>query len=546
MIKKIIAIILAVYFTVTGIIRLVNKSDDYTFEIDSSSLGDVVGNKVSNVNVWEMGTKFYNAERNSENDVFDFVEYVQLMQCSGGNAQRDLFKDPNDMSVLDDYDFSRLIKNCEGILRLGAKPMLKLGSVPMKYSQSAAIGGFETNIYPPDDYNVYYNYIYALASSLVDAFGKEEVLSWHFGVMTEYENDDWFMAVGGDPEESAEAFCKLYDYTVAALQKAIGKDVYVGAHSMTVTEGLWDEQIFIKHCAEGTNYKTGEKGTRVCYLSASFYDSQPGKFTSGKNLPETIAYLRSCAEKYGLYNLSYGIDEGRILYGKAKGTESDDLLSRTVGYTWQAAYDARMYTQMINNGIDYFSSWSYLSDGLFDGNPTVSYHVAKNVAKFKNAKTVKTETVKKGLIPKADVNACAAFDENENTLHIMAYNFKNSLKYKRSADLSFNISVPQLEDGTAKVTAYVIDDDCNFFDEWCEDRKTYGIGDDCFSWSPDDGNVGMMTDERAKEIYGSLYDKYTECSRLIPVTKECEIKNSLLTLDITLEPNTVVFYEISR
>lgn len=546
MLKKIIAIILAVYYTVMGVVWLVNRSDDYSFNIDSSSLGEVVGNKASNVNVWEMGTQFYNAERNSENDIFEYVEYVQLMQCSGGNAQRDLFKDPYDMSVLDDYDFTCLIKNCAGILKLGAKPMLKLGSVPMKYSQSKATGEFETNIYPPDDYNVYYNYIYALASALVDEFGKEEVLSWRFGVMTEYENDQWFKAVSGDSNESAQSYCKLYDYTVDALQKAIDENVYVGAHSMTVTEGLWDEQIFIKHCAEGTNYKTGKKGTRICYLSASFYDNQPGKFTSGYNLPETINYLRSCAEKYGLYDLHYGIDEGRILYGKTKGADSDALHSRTVGYTWQAAYDARLYTQMINNDIDYFSSWSYLSGGLFEGNPTISYHVAKNIAGFKNAKKASVEFSKKGCIPKADVNACAAFDENTGVLHIMAYNFKNSLKYKRSADLSFNINVPQLEDGTAKVTAYVIDDDCNYFDEWCEDRKTYGIDDNCFSWSPDDGNVSLMTDERAKEIYASLYDKYTECSSLKPITKECEIKNSQLTLDITLEASTVVFYEISR
>lgn len=546
MIKRIIALFIAIYYTVSGIIWLIDRSNDFTFDIDSAIQGNIVGNKVSNVNVWEMGTQFYNAERNDEYDVLEFVEYIQLMQCSGGNAQRDLFKDPQNKEVLDDYDFSRLIKNCAGILRLGAKPLLKLGSVPMKYSKSFESGEFSTNIYPPDDYNVYYKYIYALASALVEEFGKEEVISWRFGVMTEYENKNWFIAKSGDPSDSAEAFCKLYDYTVDALQKAIGEDVYVGAHSMTVTKGFWDEKIFIKHCAKGINYKTGKIGARLCYLSSSFYDTQPEKFTSGYTLPESIDYLRSCAEEYGLYNLDYGVDEGRILYGKTKGKDSDELISRTVGYTWQAAYDARIYTQMINNDIDYFSSWSYLSDGLFKGNPTVSYHVAKNVAKFKNANSVSVKKSKKGCIPGADINACAAFDNSAGTLHIMAYNFKNSLKYKRDTNLSFNVNVPQLSDGTVKITTYVIDDNCNFFDEWCEDRKAYNISNDCFSWSPDDGNVSMMTDENAKEIYNSLYDKYTECSRLVPVTKECEIKNSQLTLDITLEPNTVVFYEISR
>ena len=60
--------------------------------------------------------------------------------------------------------------------------------------------------------------------------------------MTEYENADWF--VGSDSEdkeilakESAEAYCKLYDYTAQALVDVLGEDVFVGAHSMSVTEG---------------------------------------------------------------------------------------------------------------------------------------------------------------------------------------------------------------------------------------------------------------------------------------------------------------------
>ena len=76
----------------------------------------------------------------------------------------------------------------------------------------------------------------------------------------------------------------------------IGEDVFVGAHSMTVTEGLWDEESFILHCGKGINYKTGERGTRVCFLSGSFYDSTPGEFTSGYDLPGTINCLKAAAE----------------------------------------------------------------------------------------------------------------------------------------------------------------------------------------------------------------------------------------------------------
>lgn len=528
------------------------KINDYKFTVDASQTSHVLVNPASNVNVWSIdGNPFVNAKVEGEYNIFDFVNYVQLMQCTGGSADRDLFVDPLDRTVLDDYDFTKLIENCRGVINLGAKPMLKLGSVPLKYSSgSTSENYFETNIYPPDDYNVYYNYIRAITEALVEEFGKDEVLSWRFGVMTEYENSAWFTAPDGDPEATATEYCKLYDYTVAALTDVLGDDVFVGAHSMTVTEGLWDEKIFINHVANGKNYKTGETGTRICYLSASFYDSEPGEFTKGKTLPETIGYLRKCADEAGLKDLIFGIDEGRILCGTTRGASDDQLLSRTVGYTYQAAYDARLYAQMFNNNINYFSSWGFLSNGLLDGNPTVAYHVASNVAKFDGMSLINTEKEFGGFINKAEVNAVSAYDSDSGTLRIMAYNFKNDLDYNKTADLGFTVNAPQFTGNKVKVTAYVVDDDCNYFDEWVEDRKTYNIGDECFGWSPDDPQIDGITtlaDPRAREIYYSeLYAKYSECSKLEPKTFEAEVVDGEIALSITLDPNAVVFYEITE
>ena len=551
--KKILCVILAVIVAFAGAFAIFASGvfNKYVFSIDASEKGKVLHNVVNNVNIWSIeGNPFVNARINEENNIFEFVEYVQFMQCTGGTETRDLFKNPNDKTVLDDYDFTLLINNCRGVLNLGAKPFLKLGNVPLKFSKDATTEiGFGMNPYPPDDFDVYYNYIHALATELVKEFGKEEVLTWRFGVMTEYENAAWFFAGEEDPEASAEAYCKLYDYSVAALQDAIGEGVFVGAHSMTVTEGLWDEAEFIKHCGEGTNYKTGKKGTRVCYLSSSFYDSVPGDYTDGKTLPESIEYLRETAESVGLNDLIYGVDEGRILEGNSSGNVGSELLTRTCGYTYQAAYDARLTAQMFNNDIAYFSAWSYLSNGFLQGNPTVSYHVAKNAAKFGGANLVSTDKTKSGVILGSDVDAVSAFNEKTNTLHVMAYNFKNDVEYDKSTEMTFEINVPQFSGKNVKVTAYVINDDCNYFDEWVEDRKTYNITDDCFAWSPDDPSIDNPTtlvDEDAREIYFSeLYSKYTECSKLVPTETEMVAKDGKITLDITLDPHAVVFYEIT-
>lgn len=546
MYNAVISIIISALSAVFCFFSPANLFNDYVFNADVGTADEVISNKASNVNVWEMGQQFFNPVRNEKADVFEFVKYVQLMQCTGGNETRDLFKDPLDFTVKDDYKFDRLLKNCEGILSLGAKPHLILGSVPLKFTENALVDEFETNVYPPDDYDAYYEYIKAICTALADKFGKDEVLTWHFGVMTEYENSDWFISKSGTPEDSAEEFCRLYDTTVAALEDVFGDEVYVGAHSMTVTEGLWDEEIFIRHCAEGTNFRTGEKGTRLCYLTASFYDYELGTYTGGYDLPGTINVLRSAAEKYGLYGLKYGIDEGRILSG-TPGRESNALLSRSTGFTWQGAYDARLYGQMIENDIDYFSYWCYLSDGLLRGNPTVSYHVAKNVAAFDGSKAVKVEKAKKPLISAAEVKCFAGFNEEENTLHMFCYNFRNTLAHVTPADIKFNIDVSdRIPDGNVKIRVYSVDDDCNYFDEWCHDRIRYHITDDCFNWSPDDGVLSMLDDPRAKQIYETeLFDKYADCSVLNAQDVSAEVKNGVLTFRSTVKANTVVFYEIS-
>lgn len=534
------------------IIALFPSYNDYTVEIDMSQEEGILPNAVSNINIWNMNSsdEFSNLKINEKYNIGEFVEYVQLMQCTGGSVDRDLFVDPLDFETLDDYDFSSLIANCRGILQLGAKPHLKTGSVPLKYSALARTDTtFGTNPYPPDDYNVYYDYIYAIGEALVAEFGKNEVLTWRFGVMTEYENKDWFFAPDETPESSAAAYCKLYDYTVDALQKSIGEEVFVGAHSMTVTEGLWDEKIFIEHCASGTNYKTGKTGSRICFLSASFYDIKPGEFTSGKRMDESIAYLQQCADEAGLKNLIFGIDEGRIYSGINSGAVDSQLLSRTVGYTYQAAYDARLYKQLFDIGGDYLSSWYYLSGGLFKGNPTVSYHVASNIAKFGNSSRVQSEFTRKGVLPCPEVDCISAFDKNNDTLRIMAYNFRNKLNYEWDADISFNIHTPQFDGKDVTVTVYSIDDNCNFFDEWVKDRETYGIGNDCFAWSPDDAVLesdSVLNNREANEFYfNNLRDKYEEYSRLEGTTYTAKVIDSKLSLTQNIAPNGVVFVEIT-
>ena len=549
---KIIALLLAFLTGVWNDVFMFfnNFVNDYSFSVDTSVLGDELPNVKSNIN--RFGGRFpEDPIINEKYDPYEFVDYIQLMECTGGNAARDLFRDPDDFSVIDDYDFEPLLASCRGILKTGARPLLKLGNVPKKLSRHILSenaynsGEFDVNVYPPDDYNEYYEYIKAVIIALTDEFGIEEVRAWRFGVMTEYENSGWFQAPGGDPDETLVAYCKLYDYTVQALLDILGDDVFVGAHSMTCSEGLFDEREFIKHCGVGTNYANGKIGSRICYLAASYYETEPGGEINVKSLSEIMRVFRDTAESVGLTDLIYGVDEGRILYGLRSGKNVRELNSRTVGYTYQAGFDAYLIKQMLDCGMDYFSSWEYCSLPENHGNPQISYFVAEQAAKFEGSLRAECAARRKGLLSRAEIDAVSSFDIASNTLRIMAYNYKNKLGYKSNADLSFRINAPQFSDGKLKVRVFMIDDDCNWFDEWDKEREELGFTDDKFSWSPDDG-CPVWTDKDSEAAFAALTEKYAEYCVLTPEETTIEVENGHFALDTRLDPNAVAFIEITQ
>jgi hypothetical protein len=272
---------------------------------------------------------------------------------------------------------------------------------------------------------------------------------------------------------------------------------------------------------------------------------EPGIPTSGKQLAECIGYLKTTAEKYGLTDLTYGVDEGRILYGKS-GKTSRDLFSRTVGHTYMAAYDARLYTHLLNSGGSYLSSWDYLSESLFGGNPSISYHVAKNIHAMAGMNRIPT-TINANISPQnIEVGAVAGVDPQSEKACIMVYNFGNSLAYAAKADIYLSIKTESRKD-EYDISTFKVDDDCNWFDEWVDDRRILGIENSMFKQSPADacGILHTLNNEWAKEQYRSLLSKYKLCSVLVPETRTIpSYSPGALDFDITLPPNTVWFIHI--
>jgi len=77
----------------------------------------------------------------------------------------------------------------------------------------------------------------------------------------------------------------------------------------------------------------------------------------------------------------------------------------------------------------------------------------------------------------------------------------------------------------------------------------YGIGDECFGWSPDDPQIEStvtLNDPAARELYFSkLAGKYEQCSQLKPVTYTADVVEGRVVLESSLDHNAVVFFEVT-
>lgn len=529
-----------------------DKEQNLTLTFDLNNRSGKIKNIFSDINLWEFRedwlktSEAYAADHFAKN--YPFVKNIQFMTATGGVPSRDLFVNPTDTTTKTDYKFDELISAVRNVVKQGLKPMIKTGNVPTKFSTSPKLGVFGFNTRPPDNYDLYYDYIKALATALVKEFGIKEVKTWSWGVLTEYENKDWFWVKDEDPAASKIYYFKLYDYTVAALEDAIGpENLKVGAHSMTVAKGSWDELEFIDHVAKGTNYKTGKKGTQLDFLCASFYNRSPGVEQPGNlTLSECINQLRDRAVANGLTQLEYGIDEGRLLLGPKE--DERDLWSRVVGHTYQGAADAKMFKTMLDINADWFSAWGLTTSRLWEGVVTVATHVASLGYRLVDNFRVHLSLTGKAKDPANQVDGIGGIDPAMGTAHFMLYN------YNRSLDAS-SIETPALviknlvpaKGKKVTVKQWIVDDTHgNFWPTWWKDMKTQGLGKDTFSWSMYSVDVPMhMRNQVDKDFWFSKEPIYKKLANLTPVSTELTVKNNSLTLQPTLTHHAVVFYEIT-
>lgn len=517
--------------------------------VDVTRPGRVLPNTSQVLTVWNGVSADWSVPDNRDYPTRDFIEYVEMMSCTGGNAERDLFRNPADRSVLDDYDFTRLVTACRGILAHGAKPYLKLGNVPVKFTDDYDGGEFSMNIRPPADHLVHYLYMRACAAALKAAFGRDEVRTWRFAVLTEADNIGWFRAKSKDKAEIREAYFMLYDYAAQAFEEELGGGLVFGSHLLYPGDAKISQfsvEDFVAHCARGTNAATHRVGAPLRLLTVSYYgrpdgdDDSQGRCTEIRRVSEAVAQA-------GFTNVVMGVDEGRVMTA-TRGRNGCDLAARAVGQSYEAAFDVRVMREIVDAGQDYFATWGYFSgpDIRFAGVPSHHYFTSRELALFKGLRRLPA-SVSGPLPPKEELDAVAGVSVDGRTVRAVVGRFRDRLVFTNRLETAVAFRLPKAWAGRGvRVSVLTLDDRNNWFGDWQRDRVRHGIADNDFNWSPDSFSVMSgkgLREEAKRKVFESLQGAYSaKAASVRPNVRNLTVTaDGLLTVPIDFAGNGASF-----
>lgn len=256
------------------------------------------------------------------------------------------------------YDWTIVDRIFDTYIQAHTRPFVEIGFMPQALSAKpepyrptwipgAANKDYSAGwSYPPKDYSEWGELVYRWAQHSAERYGKEQAESWYWEVWNEPNISYW--------QGTQEEYFKLYDYTVAAIKRALPK-ARVGGPAST---GPASEQAaaflkaFLSHCAEGTNYATGGKGATLDFVT--FH---------AKGSPQVInGHVRM-----GIARNLQDVDSGlRILSSYPKFRNLPVILSES-DPEGCAACSARVYAQnAYRNGPLYASYTAAAMKGILD------------------------------------------------------------------------------------------------------------------------------------------------------------------------------------
>ncbi|MEO7716206.1 MAG: beta-xylosidase [Capsulimonas sp.] len=168
------------------------------------------------------------------------------------------------------YDWTIVDHIFDTGLQRGVKPYVQIGFMPEAMSThpepyrhhwtpAAKYDEIYTGwAYPPKDYGKWGELVFRWTKHCVEKYGRAEVESWYWEVWNEPNIGYW--------RGTFEEYCKLYDYAVDGVRRAL-PTARVGGPEVAGGAGGDFLRKFLEHCAGGTNYATGKTGSPLDFLA---------------------------------------------------------------------------------------------------------------------------------------------------------------------------------------------------------------------------------------------------------------------------------------
>lgn len=293
------------------------------------------------------------------------------------------------------YNFDLIDEMCDIWLLNDCKPFFEIGFMPRDLAdpRKAENGEFYQIAYgiseyqrigwamPPKDYQKWYDLIHALVSHCVERYGKTEIESWYFEMWNEPDIFYW--------HGTCDEFCKLYDYTEAAIHDVLptarfGGPATCGTRSLDTNASVFLRK-FLEHVKSGKNYCTGNVGTRIDFTS--FHTKGGGyrfDMLAQKQLPSVKVFLEnvktefSIIKELGFDNLECVLSEADP-DGWAAGGRFDNFNLNFRNTEYYASYTASAYKNLYDlaeslNADIRPLAWAFMFEGerCFEGTRTFS------------------------------------------------------------------------------------------------------------------------------------------------------------------------------
>ncbi len=171
------------------------------------------------------------------------------------------------------YNFQHLDQVLDTWVRAGLKPILETDFMPDALAEGKIVRNYSGGaINTPKDYNKWRDLVYETVKHCIERYGADEVRSWYFEIWNEPDLKTYFIDGLGPGErftpEKVQRLNKMYDYFVAGATAA-DSQIKVGGPGIAGNRDYF--RAFLNHCVNGTNSVTGEKGTRIDFISWHAY-----------------------------------------------------------------------------------------------------------------------------------------------------------------------------------------------------------------------------------------------------------------------------------